>query len=73
MYQLWVLGALDNTGELTPLGRKMVEFPLDPSLSKMLIVADELGCTAEILVNSLLIIFIKFINFMNALTQPNSC
>ena len=61
MYQLWVLGALDNTGELTPLGRKMVEFPLDPSLSKMLIVADELGCTAEILVNSLLIIFIKFI------------
>ncbi|CAG8467669.1 8308_t:CDS:2 [Paraglomus occultum] len=49
MYQLWVLGALDNTGELTPLGRKMVEFPLDPSLSKMLIVADELGCTAEIL------------------------
>ena len=55
MYQLWVLGALDNTGELTPLGRKMVEFPLDPSLSKMLIVADELGCTAEILVSSLLI------------------
>ncbi|KAG9289815.1 hypothetical protein G9A89_015395 [Geosiphon pyriformis] len=49
MYQLWVLGALDNTGELTPLGRKMVEFPLDPSLSKMLIVSEELGCTAEIL------------------------
>jgi hypothetical protein len=24
MYQLWVLGALDNTGALTPLGRKMV-------------------------------------------------
>lgn len=50
MYQLWVLGALDNTGELTPLGRRMVEFPLDPSLSKMLIVSEELGCTAEILV-----------------------
>jgi pre-mRNA-splicing factor ATP-dependent RNA helicase DHX38/PRP16 len=49
MYQLWVLGALDNTGELTALGRKMVEFPLDPSLSKMLIVADTLGCIAEIL------------------------
>ncbi|CAG8529954.1 3737_t:CDS:10 [Racocetra fulgida] len=49
MYQLWILGALDNTGELTPLGRRMVEFPLDPSLSKMLIVSEELGCTAEIL------------------------
>ncbi|KAJ1675365.1 hypothetical protein EV182_001413, partial [Spiromyces aspiralis] len=49
MYQLWVLGALDNTGEITALGRKMVEFPLDPSLAKMLITADELGCTAEVL------------------------
>ncbi|CAJ0646876.1 11225_t:CDS:10, partial [Entrophospora sp. SA101] len=49
MYQLWILGALDNTGELTSLGRRMVEFPLDPSLSKMLIVSQELGCTAEIL------------------------
>ena len=27
MYQLWVLGALDNTGALTPLGRKMVRHP----------------------------------------------
>ncbi|TPX35547.1 hypothetical protein SmJEL517_g02068 [Synchytrium microbalum] len=49
MYQLWVLGALDQLGNLTPLGRKMVEFPLDPSLSKMLITSDELGCTAEVL------------------------
>ncbi len=49
MYQLWVLGALDNTGALTLLGRKMVEFPLDPSLSKMLIVAEDLRCSSEIL------------------------
>ncbi len=48
MYQLWVLGALDNVGNLTPLGRKMVEFPLDPPLAKMLIVAEELGCTSEV-------------------------
>lgn len=40
MYQLWVLGALDNVGELTELGRKMSEFPLDPPLSKMLIKGD---------------------------------
>jgi pre-mRNA-splicing factor ATP-dependent RNA helicase DHX38/PRP16 len=50
MYQLWVLGALDNTGALTPLGRKMVEFPLDPPLAKMLIFAETLGCTFEILI-----------------------
>jgi pre-mRNA-splicing factor ATP-dependent RNA helicase DHX38/PRP16 len=50
MYQLWVLGALDNTGALTPLGRKMVEFPLDPPLAKMLIFAESLGCTYEILI-----------------------
>ena len=37
MYQLWVLGALDDDGNLTSLGRRMVSFPLDPQLSKMLI------------------------------------
>ena len=50
MYQLWVLGALDNAGALTTLGRKMVEFPLDPPLAKMLIFAEELECTTEILI-----------------------
>ena len=49
MYQLWILGALDNTGNLTPLGRKMVEFPLDPPLSKMLILSAEYECSEEIL------------------------
>ncbi|KAJ1919741.1 hypothetical protein H4219_001770 [Mycoemilia scoparia] len=48
MYQLWILGALDNTGNITKLGRKMVEFPLDPSLAKMLITAEQLECTAEV-------------------------
>lgn len=49
MYQLWTLGALDNTGALTDLGRNMAEFPLDPPLSKMLIMSGGLKCTAEIL------------------------
>ena len=48
LYQLWVLGALDDTGSLTKLGRKMAEFPLDPALSKMLIVSEDLGCSEEI-------------------------
>ena len=49
MYQLWILGALDNTGGLTELGRKMVEFPLDPPLSKMLIISEDFKCVDELL------------------------
>ncbi|PWN51326.1 P-loop containing nucleoside triphosphate hydrolase protein [Violaceomyces palustris] len=49
MYQLWVLGALDNLGDLTPLGKKMSEFPMEPSLSKILIASVEYGCSAEVL------------------------
>lgn len=49
MYQLWILGALDNTGALTPLGRNMVEFPLDPALSKLIIISVDMGCSADCL------------------------
>lgn len=49
MYQLWLLGALNNKGDLTELGKKMIEFPLDPPLSKMVIFGDELGCSNEII------------------------
>ena len=55
MYQLWILGALDNTGALTELGRQMIEFPLDPPLSKMLIVSVEMKCSAEVLVSNLVL------------------
>jgi pre-mRNA-splicing factor ATP-dependent RNA helicase DHX38/PRP16 len=48
MYQLWILSALDNTGALTPMGRQMVEFPLDPPLAKMLLVGGRFGCTSEV-------------------------
>ncbi|KAH7844889.1 hypothetical protein Vadar_032704 [Vaccinium darrowii] len=49
MKQLYNLGALDKEGLLTKLGRKMVEFPLDPPLSKMLLASVDLGCSDEIL------------------------
>lgn len=49
MYQLWVLGALDNIGDLTPTGKKMADFPMEPSLAKMLIVANDFGCSSEML------------------------
>ncbi|PAN14104.1 hypothetical protein PAHAL_2G384100 [Panicum hallii] len=49
MYQLWVLGALNNVGGLTEIGWKMVEFPLDPTLAKMLLMGEQLGCLDEVL------------------------
>jgi pre-mRNA-splicing factor ATP-dependent RNA helicase DHX38/PRP16 len=49
MYQLWILGALDNTGALTAMGSKMVEFPVDPPLAQMLLKAEQLECSNEIL------------------------
>ena len=51
LYQLWLLGALDNSGNLTTMGRRMADFPLDPPLSKMLLFAQEHGkCSTEMLV-----------------------
>lgn len=47
--ELFALGALDDDGLMTRLGRKMSEFPLEPSLSKILIKSESLGCSDEIL------------------------
>ena len=50
MYLLWMLGALNNAGKLTDLGKRMSEFPLEPSLSKMLLHAHENECSEEMLI-----------------------
>ena len=47
--QLHSLSALDGDGLITPLGRQMADFPLEPSLSKMLITSVSLQCSDEIL------------------------
>eukprot|EP00249_Psilotum_nudum_P022504 c28541_g1_i3 orf=362-3079(+) len=47
--QLYALGALNDRGELTKLGRRMAEFPLDPMLSKMIVASDKYKCSEEIL------------------------
>jgi ATP-dependent RNA helicase DHX8/PRP22 len=49
MQFLYSIGALDNEGFLTRLGRKMAEFPLEPPLAKMLIKSVELKCSEEVL------------------------
>ncbi|XP_045805555.1 probable pre-mRNA-splicing factor ATP-dependent RNA helicase DEAH2 [Trifolium pratense] len=43
------LGALDDECNLTNLGEIMSEFPLDPQMSKMLVVSPEFNCSNEIL------------------------
>jgi len=50
--QLCLLGAVDIGGggtRLTPLGEKMAGFPLDPRFTSLLLRAEELGCTEEML------------------------
>ena len=47
--QLYALGALNDRGELTKMGRRMAEFPLDPMLSKTVIVSEKYKCVSEIL------------------------
>ncbi|KAN0123488.1 P-loop containing nucleoside triphosphate hydrolase protein [Russula decolorans] len=46
---LYALGALNDRGELTKLGRRMAEFPVDPMLSKTIIASEDYSCTDEIL------------------------
>jgi pre-mRNA-splicing factor ATP-dependent RNA helicase DHX16 len=47
--QLYALGALNHKVELTRLGRRMAEFPLDPMLSKTILASETYKCSAEIL------------------------
>jgi|Transcript_21323 pre-mRNA-splicing factor ATP-dependent RNA helicase DHX15/PRP43 len=46
---LHFLGAMDGEGEITDLGRKMSELPLDCELSKILISSSEFQCSEEVL------------------------
>ncbi|KKA27897.1 hypothetical protein TD95_004992 [Thielaviopsis punctulata] len=47
--ELYALAALDDEGLLTRLGRKMADFPMEPSLAKVLIAAVDRGCSDEML------------------------
>lgn len=47
--ELYALSALDDEGLLTRLGRKMADFPMEPSLAKVLISSVDLQCSDEIL------------------------
>ena len=50
LHQLWLLGAIDNDQQLTQIGTLMSEFPLEPSLSKMVVMGNHLQCLKEVLI-----------------------
>ena len=47
--QLYALGSLNDEGDLTKLGRRMAEFPLDPMLSKCMIMSETYKCVDQII------------------------
>ncbi|KAK9449570.1 uncharacterized protein V1518DRAFT_383533 [Limtongia smithiae] len=47
--ELYALSALDDEGLLTRLGRKMADFPMEPSLAKVLLASVDYGASDEIL------------------------
>nr|CAB3489759.1 unnamed protein product [Digitaria exilis] len=47
--QLYLIDAIDENGQITDNGRIMAELPLEPSLSRTLIEANELGCLSQAL------------------------
>lgn len=44
------LGALDDSEQLTSIGRQLIHFPLDPQLGRMLLAGDEFQCIDEVLI-----------------------
>ena len=49
LFDLWALGALDNIGDMTTIGQKMIAYPMDPSLAKLLIMSESYKCSEEML------------------------
>ncbi|KAL8052426.1 hypothetical protein ABFX02_05G003200 [Erythranthe guttata] len=47
--QLYLIDAIDEDGSITHLGRTMSELPLEPSLSRTLLEANECGCLSQAL------------------------
>ncbi|KAG2706688.1 hypothetical protein I3843_05G103400 [Carya illinoinensis] len=47
--QLYLIDAIDENGSITSVGRTMAELPLEPSLSRTLMEANECGCLFQAL------------------------
>ncbi len=44
------LGAIDETGELTAVGKQLAKLPIDPRVGRMVLAASEEGCLPEVLI-----------------------
>ncbi|KAL2164825.1 hypothetical protein VTH06DRAFT_121 [Thermothelomyces fergusii] len=62
--ELYALGALDDEGLLTRQGRKMADFPMEPSLSKVLIASVEKGCSDE------MVTIVSMLNLLQIFYRP---
>lgn len=47
--ELYALGALNDKGQLTKLGRQMAEFPTDPKQAKAILTSDQYGVVNEVI------------------------
>ncbi len=63
--QLNYIGALDDSGDLTDIGLKMSEFPLDPVLAKVVLAASlNYNCAQEALA------IVAMLNVPNVFVRP---
>ena len=62
--ELNYLGAISDEGELTKTGSIMSEFPLDPTLGKILIAAEKYKCVNEALT------VVAMLNVANVFMRP---
>ncbi|KAJ3382280.1 ATP-dependent RNA helicase dhx8 [Entophlyctis sp. JEL0112] len=49
MKQLYFLGALDSSGNITPVGHKFAQLPVSAHMAASLLASAEFGCTSELL------------------------
>lgn len=47
---LFEIGAVDENGKLTPLGRNLARLPVDPRIGRMILAAHDEGCLHEVLI-----------------------
>lgn len=66
LYELWTIAALDNMGNLTNLGLSMSKFPMDPTLSKLIL----LSCRAEFHCSDEIITIVAMLSVPSVFYRP---
>lgn len=66
LYDLWAMGALDGSGNLTPFGSKLISFPMEPTMAKLLL----LSCQEEFLCSSDIVTIVSMLSVPNVFYRP---